>query len=170
VPKTPQVPKAKQPALDLSVLFKQTAELLSQNKLDEVFTLYQRALETDQTNARIHNDLGYIYLEKNHLAEAEKHLTMALEINPRCSECTNNLGLLQTRQNKTREAEQSFIKAIIFNEEFPEPYFNLGVLYEKNGDRGNALVSYQDFLKHSPDKNSILYVKVENRILTLTGK
>lgn len=164
----PKVIKA--PTVELNVIFKEAEDLVSKNKLDEALKLYQSVLEQNSNNTRIHNDMGYIFLQKNLLSDAEKHLVLALEIDPMCSECSNNLGILRTRQGRAMEAEVNFNNAIVFNENFPEPYFNLGVLYEKNSDTGNAVVSYRDFLRRSSNKNSIIYVQVENRILTLTGK
>ncbi len=164
-------PKAtRQPQEDLDTALRKAEELVSQNRLDEALQTYQAALTANPNNARLHNDIGYILLEKNLLVDSEKHLILAAELNPDCSECANNLGILRTRQGKTLEAEKHFKEAIILNETYPEPYYNLGVLYEKNGDTGNAVVLYNDFLRHSTDKKSIAFLQVENRILVLGGK
>lgn len=163
--------KAPKPvSTDLGLIFSQAETLIAQNRFDEALQLYQSALIQNPNNARLHNDIGYILLERNVLTDSEKHLILGIELDPSCSECNNNLGILKTRQGKALEAEKNFKEAIILNENFPEPYFNLGVLYEKNGDTGNAITSYRDFLKHTPDKSSITYIQVENRILNLTGK
>jgi Flp pilus assembly protein TadD len=156
--------------IDLNAIFNQAEALIAQNRLDEALKLYQSALSQNQNNSKLHNDIGYILLEKNLLSDSEKHLILSIELDPNCSECSNNLGILRTRQKRALEAENNFKEAIILNETFPEPYYNLGVLYEKNGDIGNAIISYRDFLKHTPEKKSITYIQVENRILTLTGK
>ena len=155
---------------DLSSIFSQAETLVIQNRLDEALELYQSVLAQNQNSARLHNDMGYLLFKKNLLQDSEKHLILAIELDPACSECNNNLGILRTRQGRALEAERNFKEAIILNDGLPEPYFNLGVLYEKNGDTGNAITSYRDFLKHAPDKNSLTYVQVENRILNLTGK
>ena len=167
---TAPIKTTKPASIDLSAIFNQAEALVAQNRRDEALQLYQSALAQNQNNARLHNDIGYLLLEKNLLADSEKHLILATELDPACSECNNNLGILRTRQGKALEAEKNLKEAITLNEGFPEPYYNLGVLYEKNGDTGNAVISYRDFLKHTSDRNSLTAVQVENRILNLTGK
>jgi tetratricopeptide (TPR) repeat protein len=154
----------------LSVTMEKAATLYQQNRLDESLQLYQKAVGKNPDNARLHNDIGLIMTKKGLYADAEKQLLLAVSLAPDCAECQNNLGYLKTLVGQTIEAEQCFIRAINLNADYADPYFNLGVLYEKNGDIGNALSAYQEFTRHSPDKNSLMFLQVENRILLLMGR
>ncbi len=155
---------------DLGVTMEKAAALFGQNRLDESLQLYQQALDKNPHNAKIHNDMGLILLKKNLLVESEKHLSLATELDSMCAECHNNLGYLKTQQGENTKAEQCFKKAISLQASYADPYYNLGVLYEKNGDIRNAINAYQDFLRHFPDKESPVFLQVENRILVLQGR
>lgn len=155
---------------DISVIIEKAEALFLQNHKDESLSLYKSVLDKNINNAKLHNDIGYILLEKNFFSDSERHLVLAVKLDPACSECNNNLGILRTRQGKMLEAEKYFKEAIILNETFPEPYYNLGVLYEKNGDIGSAINFYNNFMRHCSDKDSVVFLQVENRVLMLVGK
>lgn len=163
-------PKRSDLSQNLNTIISKAEALYEQGRSDESLQLYLKALTNNPNSSKLHNNIGLILLQKEQLAESEKHLVLAIELDPVCSECNNNFGLLETRQNKALEAEKHFKEAIILNDQYGQPYYNLGVLYEKNGDRGNAISAYEDFLRHSTDKKSLLYLQVENRILTLREK
>lgn len=167
---TPPKPAVTVKVESFSSIMDRAQTLFKQNRLNESQEIYQKALITNPNHAGLHNDLGFILLEKNLLIESEKHLAQAIELDPACAECNNNLGILKTLQGKSTEAEQLLKLAMTLNEKYPEPYYNLAVLYEKNGDIGNAISSYEDFLKHSDNKNSLDALQVQNRILMLRGK
>lgn len=139
-------------------------------QFDDSLKSFQRALDKDPGNASIHNDMGLALLKKDLFTSAEGHFAKALELDDKCVECYNNLGYLKTALNQPTEAEKYLQKAIALKPDYPDPYFNLGVLYEKNGDIGNAVEAYQNFLKKLPKTETEMIAKIKSRIHDLSGE
>lgn len=131
---------------------------------------FQKALDKDPNNPSIHNDMGLVLLKKELFTSAESHFAKALELDDGCVECYNNLGYLKTALGQPVEAEKYLQKAISLKPDYADPYFNLGVMYEKNGDVGKAVESYQTFLKKIPKTDSELAAKIKSRIHDLSGE
>lgn len=137
---------------------------------DDSLKSFQKALDKDPNNASIHNDMGLALLKKELFASAEGRFAKALELDDQCAECYNNLGYLKTALEQPIEAEKYLQKSIALRPDYPDPYFNLGVMYEKNGDIGKAVSSYQSFLKKIPKADNDLAVKIKARIRDLNGE
>ncbi len=137
---------------------------------DDSLKSFQKALDKDPNNASIHNDMGLALVKKDLFTSAESHFAKALELDDKCVECYNNLGYLKTTLNQPVEAEKYLQKAIALKPDYPDPYFNLGVMYEKNGDIGKAVESYQGFLKKLPKTDTEMAAKIKSRIHDLSGE
>lgn len=137
---------------------------------DESLKSFQKAVDQDPNNAAIHNDMGLVLLKKELYASAEGHFAKALELDDSCAECYNNLGYLKTALDQPVEAEKYLQRAIVLKPDYADPYFNLAVMYEKNGDVGKAVESYQDFLQKIPKTETELATKIKSRIHDLSGE
>lgn len=80
--------------------------------------------------------LGYHYIQKGNLDEAERLLKMALKIKPDYPEGLNTLGTIYLRKGNYELAKTFFSKAIYYNSLHPEAHSNLAIVYaiEKNYD------------------------------------
>lgn len=131
--------------------------------------LLREILEKNPENAQLHNDLGLVLTKKGLYSNAEGHYEKALEIDDKCAECFNNFGYLKSILGQTVEAKKYLEQAIQLSSSYPDPYFNLAVLYEKEGDVGNAVKHYQQFVASTLDKEGELTRKVEQHLSQLTG-
>jgi len=141
--------------------------LFHQERLTESLEVYQVELAKNPTNALLHNDVGLVLLKLDLFKESERHFVRATEIDASCFECYNNMGYLKTLLNQTTDAEKYFKKALAINSSYPDAYFNLAVLYEKNGDIGNAVNTYKEFMERLPDKKASYYVETQARVKAL---
>ena len=67
-------------------------------------THYRAALQSNELNARAHNNLGLLYRDKGLLDDAVRHFQRALLIDPRYVTARNNLGVALLGQGKIDEA------------------------------------------------------------------
>jgi CHAT domain-containing protein/tetratricopeptide (TPR) repeat protein len=100
---------------------------LAEKKFDEALTEFNRALELAPDNAKLHNDVGALYLEKANLAARDeklpevpenlnaslRHLERALELNGNLSEALFNRALVLQKMplaNQAREAWEKYLE------------------------------------------------------------
>ncbi|MBI2341510.1 MAG: tetratricopeptide repeat protein [Deltaproteobacteria bacterium] len=132
--------------------------------------LFKEAIAKDQNNAMLHNNLGLIFVKKELYSSAEDEYKKALESDDKCAECFNNFGYLKSILGESFEARKYFEKASALLASYADPYFNLAVLSEKEGDIGNAVKYYRQFIELYPNKSDTLYSKVNKRVIELAGK
>ncbi len=141
-----------------------------EGRYDESEKLYQDAIALDPKNAALRNNAGMALLRAKHYDESEKQFESALALDKKCVECLNNLGYLKGLQGNPLDAEKILNEAIALDSDYPDPYFNLGVLYENNDDIGRAIVAYEKFLHVSRDKNTPLFLQVQEHVGVLREK
>lgn len=131
--------------------------------------VYTDLIEKNPSEPQYFNNIGLIYLKLGDYDRSELAFKEATRLKENCATCNNNLGLLNTVKGQSKKAESYFRQASSMSLTYPDPYFNLGVLYEKNGDLGQAIASYEQFLRRSPDKQAKVYKRVQNHLETLWG-
>lgn len=144
--------------------------LFQTGQLAESLKLYEQAVATEPRNAELLNDMGMILLKQELYSSAAEHFSRALELDHHCAACFNNFGYLKTLLGESVEAEKYLKKATELDAAYPDPHFNLGVLYEKNGDIGQAVAAYQEFLRRASDPNAEVVKKVQGHVRELTGE
>lgn len=147
----------------------QARRLYTEGNYDESLKYFEKALESNNTDALVHNDLGMVYLKKELFSSASRHFERALELNSSCAVCFNNFGYLKTLLHEDAEAESYLRKALTLDPQQADPHFNLAVLYENNGDMGKAASEYRSFLQVSL-RDDPLARQVRERVRTLTGQ
>jgi cytochrome c-type biogenesis protein CcmH/NrfG len=130
--------------------------------------LLKQLLAQSPNDARLHNNLGFVFFRQGLLANASTEYQKALELDGECVECFNNLGLLKSSLGEVIEARNYFEKAIQLSSDYADPYFNLAVLYEQQGDVGHAIERYRQFLERYPHSQEELVYKIKARISKLT--
>jgi tetratricopeptide (TPR) repeat protein len=100
---------------------------------------------------RVHNNLGFAYLELGRLDNAEEEFEEALRLNPRYALSMYNLGLVSYRKGSTDEAIQCYQKAIELDSRSPDAFYNLGIAYYQKGLYRKAIWPYQKVLELNPD-------------------
>lgn len=124
------------------------------NKMyDRAKELYFEALKIDETDARIYNGLGYVYLKTGKTEEAIKFLKKAIEINPNYAVAHNNLGTAYHRKGDYDKAIAEYKNALKIEKNYIKPLSNLAVA---NFRKGNIPKAIKYFLKaKSTDKKYI---------------
>ena len=118
---------------------------------------YEKMLEIDPDDGRVHYDLAFCYLELNRVADAIAHLQAAVRLEPASAWADYELGIVLLRQRRFDEAEQHFRKAATLKPDFSEAYNNLGVVYHLQGKPDEALRWYGEALRVRADNVEARY-------------
>jgi len=118
---------------------------------------YEKMLEVNPGDARVHYDLAFCYLEAGRTADAIDHLEEAVRLEPSSAWADYELGIVLLRQKRFDEAAQHFRQAAKLKPDFSEAYNNLGVLYHVQGNVDEALRWYGEALRVKPDNTEARY-------------
>lgn len=157
------------PKVETTVTKEQAKALFDDGQIEEALAAYEKLAKANPKDAMILSDMGLILLKEDRLLAAETNLRDAIKLDPSCAECYNNLGLLATQKGRAVEAERHFTKAMDLKEDYADPYFNLAVLLEKNGDEAGAIAHFEDFLRHTSNKNSSVALQVKKHLAKLNS-
>lgn len=104
------------------------------NDINEQLRIYKEVERVHANDYRGANNVGYIYMLQNKLAEAEAQFQKANSIqdNP---VSTNNLGVVARLKGDRKKAAELFTKAAAAG---PETKYNLGLVNIQNGDYSSA--------------------------------
>ncbi len=105
--------------------------------------------------SRNYLSLGSVFYQRDYLEPARASFEQALRDDATSAEALYGLGSVYLRQQKTREARQSFERAIslrsIYPGTLPNAWNNLGLLATREGNYNEAIHSFQESLRLSPD-------------------
>lgn len=149
--------------------------------------MYKKAAEVDDSDAFLHERLGYIYTQvgtMEALREAEKHLKRALELNPQSAPALAQLGFVYSRMGKLMpdgaeretildDAEASILKALeispsLLDEEGESWWGPLGGVYRRRGKLDEAIKAYKRAAEIKPrsypfNNLALLYMQKKDR-------
>ncbi len=122
-----------------------------QRKYDEARETYQRSLQTEPDQFRVHANLGSLALRARDLETSEKEFTLALgeESALRRSDAQSRLDRLAARRSRRRRAVVSPAPTRSIPG-LPSTARRVGDLYYEEGDFKQALAHYERALKLSP--------------------
>lgn len=89
-------------------------------------------------DARVHNELGLLYMDVREPAAAVDAFRRAVAIDRGFARAWNNLGTAQRERGDLRDAEASFACAAEADPAYPLAWTNLGVLRRERGDPAGA--------------------------------
>jgi tetratricopeptide (TPR) repeat protein/mono/diheme cytochrome c family protein len=118
---------------------------------------YEKMLDVNPRDARVHYDLAFCYLEANRVADAILHLEEAARLEPMSAWADYELGVVLLRQRRFDEAARRFRNAATLKPDFAEAYNNLGVTYHAQGRPEDALYWYGEALRVRPDNVEARY-------------
>lgn len=118
---------------------------------------YQKMLEVNPDDARVHYDLAFCYLELGRVDAAVAHLEEAVRLEPSSAWADYELGIVLLRQKRFDEAAQHFRQAATLKPDFSEAYNNLGVVYHAQGKIDEAQRWYGEALRVQPDNAEAHY-------------
>ena len=94
---------------------------------------YQALLQSNEFNAKVHNNLGLLYHERGLTYEADQAFQRALAIDPRYAKAHNNLGVARLRQGRNDEAAAAFRTALRLDPTNVESLVNLALALKGAG-------------------------------------
>jgi tetratricopeptide (TPR) repeat protein len=105
--------------------------------------------------ARNHLSLGSAFFERGYYDQAEASFRRALQDDPSSAEAQYGLGSVYLNQNRNDEARASFERALSLTPAYPKTapnsWNNLGLLATREGRIADAIESFQQALRVSPE-------------------
>jgi tetratricopeptide (TPR) repeat protein len=111
-------------------------------KYAEALAEYQKAMKSSPKDAALLNDVGYFYLQRGNLDEAEKSLRAAVASDAKCLPAWANLGLVLGYRQRYGEAYEALAKAATP----AEAHSNLGVILAQQEKFAAARAEFQQAL------------------------
>jgi tetratricopeptide (TPR) repeat protein len=103
---------------------------------------------------------GSVFFQRGYMEQAAAAFRIALRDDPASAEALYGIGSVYLDQQKTAEARESFAGALKLRASYPDTransWNNLGLLAAREGRAGEAINSFQEALKLSPDHSIAL--------------
>lgn len=136
-----------------TVYLKLGVAYLRQDKPREAVQALRKAVTSDAEDARIHNALALAYQQLGALDKARRGFERALQLDPEDPQIHNNYGVFLIHQGEYTQAASQFRQALA-SPLYATPetaYYNLGWLAQRQGNRQEAVASYQTVLRLRPE-------------------
>ena len=120
--------------------------LMLQDKFDDALLNFQKVLVHEPQNALARINVGYICLKKGIFGEAIEHLSRAIRLgNDKKATLYAHfyLGLVYLERDMFEDAQTFFRKTVALGPNMIEAYFELGRAYWYNGQRADAVETWQ---------------------------
>ncbi|HEX9927994.1 MAG TPA: tetratricopeptide repeat protein [Pyrinomonadaceae bacterium] len=136
--------------------FKQATKAAKAGNYEQALALYQKALETADSNAspsfltRIHYNLGVCFFHLKQPAQAVKEYEQAIELSGGSyHRAFRALGLAQRDLKNWKAAKEAFIKAIrVSGERDGEAWFDLAMVLIEEKDFASAAEAFKQAIKN----------------------
>jgi len=122
-----------------------------QDALDAL-EVFRTALRANPKNPQSWYQLATLYLDTNHLGEAESAFKDALTANPKMGAAYNGLGVVAFTRDDLAAAETLVRKGLALEPRLRTAHYNLGRIREARGDVVQAEALYRDELATYPDQ------------------
>jgi Flp pilus assembly protein TadD len=126
-------------------------------------TIFKSLVKEQPNRPEFHMNLAMAFAKDGHFDLAQEALQVAVKLDPKNSYAFNNLGMIALQTKQQGLAEESFLKALALNPTSPEILFNLASFYEKTGDLGRSIASYEQFVQ-KPTANKTTVEQVKRRL------
>jgi protein O-mannosyl-transferase len=114
-------------------------------------TLFRHALAVTDENARMHNSLAAVLMQKGENEEAAEHLREAARIDPDYTNARTNLANILLEKGQVDEALALYRESVRQDPGHVKSHYNLGNARYQKGDYAAALASWKQALALDPD-------------------
>jgi len=104
---------------------------------------YEKAVAIQGNFAPLRRDLGLLYYQQQHYAQAAKHLAKAVELGINEARLYNFLGICYDRTGRLSNAVKSYLEAIRLDDNLAEAHLNLGYAYKQLNRKTLAAEEYR---------------------------
>ncbi len=127
-------------------------ELIQQGKHDEAKKLLIKRLKSHPDDPWAHYAIGSIYLIKNDLKAAERHLKSAVSLDPKYVDAHNHLGVVYARSGAPLNIVlKAFNKALEIDPDHFDTLLNLGHFHLRNNNNELAEAMFTRAARAKPD-------------------
>ncbi len=112
---------------------------------------FQKALDVDPGYAKVHRNLGFIYLQQGLVSEAIKEFKRFIAIDDSSAFVRATLGNIYLGKGEIREAEKELIRALEIDPRYPKAHFYLASVYERV-DQEKAIQQWRRYLEVASDQ------------------
>lgn len=125
--------------------------LSSLGRFDDAVVAYRKVIELDPIHqAEAYNNVGFLYLQRNAIAEGAAMIDESLTIDPDGVVALINAATARMILAQWAEAEPFLLRAIDIDDTVLGAYGNLGVIYMETGRRNDAKRMFEKVLDLSP--------------------
>jgi len=123
----------------------------SEKKWDEAIAFYNEALALDCTMSDAAYNLGFIYKEKNDLAQAKQAFVKAVELDPNSSKMRYMLAVVLSLSNENKEAVEQLNRILRVDPDYAKAHLLTGNILQAENDLAGAKSHFIKFLKLVPN-------------------
>lgn len=169
-------PKAKQAVLkalaidnDLAEAHASLANVLSsyERKWDEAKEEYKKAIELNPNYSTAHHWYALILCNQKFFEEAMREILRAQELDPLSMRINQNVGFIFYSERYYDKCIEQQIKTIEIDSTFPGPHALMGDAFFMKKQYDKALHAYQDEIRLTGDRTSIVYIAC---VYAVTGR
>jgi tetratricopeptide (TPR) repeat protein len=148
--------KIEVPAAEFYRVFDNALELAAKGQDEAAIAEWKKALELDPGDAKAHNNLGVLLLQKGRLDEAAGHFQSAVDASSEFGDAQSNLGIAMLQKGKVEEAVMHLQKASELSPGKVQIQYNLGAAFYLGGKVPEALAHWREGLRVDPDNAPLL--------------
>lgn len=126
-------------------------QLLAKGRVEEAWTAFEEAIESDPQDPRAWLDLGLVYEEMGDQPAAERAYRRSIEIDGNFAEPYNNLGVLLRERGALADAIPMLERAVALDPGLGPARFNLALAYEDAGERDKSEREYLAAIQALPN-------------------
>ena len=108
-----------------------------------------------QPDARTYDDLGLVFLDTNHMAEAQGAFHQALQLDPKSADALSHLGLLANMTGLTGVALKFFKRALAISPDSWTLHNNLALVYREQGELQLCRDHYEQAVRLNPTRQDL---------------
>ncbi len=134
----------------LQAKFAEALELAQADKLDEAEAVFKEILDVRPDIVEVHENLTYVYLEKQDWASAEASCLAALELRPGSSELMTALAMVYQESGRTEKANELLSQMEGTGTADGRALFNKGIVFLGAGNSQEAQAAFEAALAAEP--------------------
>jgi tetratricopeptide (TPR) repeat protein len=134
----------------LQAKFAEALELAEADKLDEAEAVFKEIRDVRPDIAEVHENLAYVYLEKQDWASAEASCLAALELRPGSSQLMTALAMIYQESGQTEKAVELLSQMEGTDAADGRALFNQGIVFLNAGNSQEAQAAFEAALAAEP--------------------
>jgi hypothetical protein len=148
----------------LILAFYSTLTIRRNRDWKDELTFYQNTLKYSPWSAKVHNNLGLIYLKEGEYDKAREEFKKLIELKPNSAKGHYSLGRVYAKREEYDKAIDKYKRALKFNPDYSVKvrcHHKIGLIYKKRGELDKAVIEWERILELFQDYEGIKLDKSE---------